>query len=29
MKEYLPTFVLLFPSPNFPIMIAPTQIAWF
>ena len=28
-KEYLPKSVLFFPSPNFPIMIVPTQVAWF
>jgi hypothetical protein len=27
-KEYLPTSVP-FPSPNFAIMIVPTQVAWF
>ena len=28
MKEYLPT-CSLFPSPNFLIMIFPTQVTWF
>jgi len=28
-KEYLPTSVLFFPIPNFQIMIAPTQVAWY